>query len=134
MFTAYIIGYDANKKPIFSNPYKCNFENYRLLGGVMFQIPVINDEFLLTPYAAIGKAFNVKFADEKINVNTALDNQLIYEAGLGLNFRLDEKMSVNIFMSYDRLSLKTNDIAGVVVPNNNFNQFKAGLGIRYSFM
>ncbi|CAL7960124.1 conserved exported hypothetical protein [Gammaproteobacteria bacterium] len=133
-----IIKYDYRYYNVLHDPLsnnKTTYQSYKVIAGVMLQYPLLNNRIVLSPYIALGKAFNIRMKNDILNLNTNVGNAPIYEGGVDINYHLYEGWFLSGFAKYLHINCGTAEAKGLYyIPANNLNQLQFGLGARYSFI
>jgi len=126
----------------------CRYYNFKPIAGVRLNIS-LGDDLVLSPYADLGmtlwghaksKAYDA--AENFIgDVNHKLGNKAIREAGLEINYRLENEIFLTAAASYTGFMYGKSSPQHVgsyakpfTEPNSKTNEYRFTLGVRYSFL
>jgi hypothetical protein len=136
--------------------YRTTYYNFKAIGGARINF-ALSDKAVLSPYFNIGTTFgsHVKFTSYYTDFtpngkfDLHLDNKIIYETGLEINYKLDDQIFLMGTLSYSRFGYGESESKPLLrpvplpngkignstsEPNSKTNEIKFGIGMRFGFV
>lgn len=112
-----------------------SYQHFKALAGVRLNC-FLSENFSLSPFASIGTTLRPRAKNTVLPVTFHMGTKAIYEAGLELNYRLDDEIFLTSSASYTsfRYGQDINTHPTYKEPNSKTQEIRFSIGIKYSFI